>query len=133
MGSNDAVALVASRGGGTPADQAQQVDSRERINTPGGKNCLTCQQRLVTGKSDYWKEARLLREKVLKKEENARRMEEQQNNAPRAPPRRHRPPARAPTLGQRNDQASMLDTGARTCAAPASSDNHTEEVLKGQA
>ena len=97
------------------------------------ENCFKCQQRLVTEKRDYWKEARLLREKALEKDETARRMEEQRTKSFRAPPRRHCPPARAP-------KASKLDPGAksRTCgpaasrAAAASSDNHLEEVLKGQ-
>ena len=43
------------------------------------ENCLKCQQRLVTEKRDCWKEARLLLEKALEKEEDARRMEEQKN------------------------------------------------------
>ena len=129
--------MVASRGA-TPADQAQQVGGRCRdvdythplsARQKGAnqcarcENCLQCHQRLVTEKRDYWKEARFLPEKALKKEETARRMEEQKNKAIRAPPRRHRSPERAPTLEQMNDLTRKLDPGAestsRTCASAA--------------
>ena len=87
MGSTDTVAVVTTRKGETPADQAQQSDEYCR-NTdvcvhPGPKrqkganqyarwaNCTRCHQRLVTEKRDYWKEARLLR---------ARKMEDQQDD-----------------------------------------------------
>ena len=68
------------------------------------ENCTKCQQRLSTEKRDYWKEAKVLREKALEKEEMARRMEEQRNRAFRSAPRRLRPRARVPTLEQMNDQ-----------------------------
>ena len=67
------------------------------------ENCTKCQQRLSTEKRDYWKEAKVLREKALEKEEMARRMEEQKNRAFRSAPRRPRPRARVPT---RTDERS---------------------------
>ena len=70
----------------------------------GRENFTKCQQRLSTEKRDYWKEAKVLREKALEKEEMARRMEEQKNKALRFAPRRPRPRARVPTLEQMNDQ-----------------------------
>ena len=68
------------------------------------ENCTKCKQRLSTEKRDYWKEAKVLREKALEKEEMARRMEEQKNRAFRSAPRRPRPRVRVPTLEQMNDQ-----------------------------
>ena len=62
------------------------------------ENCTRCQQRLSTEKRDYWKEAKVLREKASEKEEMARRMEEQKNRAFRSAPRRPRPRARVLTL-----------------------------------
>ena len=86
----------------------------------------------------------MLREKALEEEETARSMEEQKNSAFRTAPRRHRFHARVPTLEQmndqlRNDQPNKLDPGvgstprARAAAACSSSNDHLEEVLKGQA
>ena len=110
------------------------------------ENCSKCQQRLSTEKRDYWKEAKILREKALEKEEMARRMEEQKNRAFRSAPRRPRPRARVPTLKQmndqlRNDQPSKPESGAipgpasraPIVAASSSTNDHLEEVLKGQA
>ena len=95
-------------------------------------------------RSDYWKEAKILRETALEKEEMARRMEEQKNRALRSAPRRPRPRARVPTLEQmndqlRNDQPSKPESGpgsasrAPTAAVSSSTNDHLEEVLKGQA
>ena len=111
---------------------------------PDGENCTKCQQRLSTEKRDYWKEAKVLREKALEKEEMARRMEEQKNRAFRSAPRRPRPRARFPTLEQmndqlRNDQPNNNETEpgptsrTPTVAASSSTNSHLEEVLKGQA
>ena len=74
----------------------------------------------------------------------ARRMEEQKNRAFRSAPRRPRPRARVPTLEQmndelRNDQPNKTESGpgpasrAPTVAASSSTNDHLEEVLKGQA
>ena len=108
------------------------------------ENCTKCQQRLSTEKRDYWKEAKILREKALEKEEMARRMEEQKNRAFRSAPRRPRPRARVPTLEQmndhlRNDQPNKTESGpgrasrTPTVAASSSTNGHLEEVLKEQA
>ena len=58
----------------------------------------------LDGEARLLKEAKVLREKALEKEEMARRMEEQKNRAFRSAPRRPRPRARVPTLEQMNDQ-----------------------------
>ena len=74
----------------------------------------------------------------------ARRMEEQKNRAFRSAPRRPRPRARVPTLKQMNDQLrneepSKPESGpgpasrAPIVAASSSTNDHLEEVLKGQA
>ena len=133
--------MVASRGA-TPADQAQQVGGRCRdvdythplsARQKGAnqcarcENCLQCHQRLVTEKRDYWKKARFLPEKALKEEETARRMEEQKNKAIRAPPRRHRPPARAPT---RTDERPDAQARSRSRIHLADVRQQREEVLK---
>ena len=108
------------------------------------ENCTKCQQRLSTEKRDYWKEAKVPREKASEKEEMARRMEEQKNRAFRSAPRRPRPRARVPTLEQmndqlRNDQPNKTESGpgpasrTPTVAASSSTNDHLEEVLKGQA
>ena len=106
------------------------------------ENCTKCQQRLSTEKRDYWKEAKVLRQKALEKEEMARRMEEQKNRAFRSAPRRPRTRVRVPTLEQmndqlRNDQPNKNETElgptsrTPTVAASSSTNNHLEEVLKG--
>ena len=79
--------------------------SATKASKTAGANVLApkCHQRLVTEKRGFWKEARMLLEKSLEKEETARRMEEQKNNASRAAPRRLRPRAQIPTLEQTND------------------------------
>ena len=109
------------------------------------ENCTKCQQRLSTEKRDYWKEAKVLREKPLEKEEMVRRMEEHKNRAFRSATRRPRPRARVPTpLEQmndqlRNDQPNKTESGpgpaprTPTVAASSSTNDHLEEVLKGQA
>ena len=97
------------------------------------------------------REARLLeggedstRESSMEEEEMARRMEEQKNRAFRSAPRRPRPRARVPTLEQmndqlRNDQPNKTESGAGpasrtpTVAASSSTNDHLEEVFKGQA
>ena len=102
--------------------------------------CTKCQQRLSTEERDYW----ILREKALEKEEMARGMEEQKNRAFRSAPRPPRPRARVPTLEQmndqlRNDQPNKTNSGlgsasrAPTVAVSSSTNDHLEEVLKGQA
>ena len=136
MGSDDTVAVVASRGA-TPADQAQQVGGRCRdvdlhasaLSTTEGSQSIRLVRKLFEVPSASCdRETRLLEGGKVparegSEEGTARRMEEQKNKAIRAPPRRHRPLARAPTLEQMNDQASKLDPGAespsRTCASAA--------------
>ena len=159
MGSTDTTAVVTTRRGLARASQVWQDGRYDRtfnmlaphLSTTEGsesicqvENCTKCQQRLTTEKRDYWKEAKILREKALEKEEMARRMEEQKNRAFRSAPRRPRPRARVPTLEQmddqlRNDHTSKLELGvgstprAPTAAVSSSTNDHLKEVLKGQA
>ena len=89
-----------------PSTCSHPTSARQRRANQNARweNCTKCQQRLSTEKRDYWKEAKVLREKALEKEEMARRMEEQKNRAFRSASRRPRPRARVPTLEQMNDQ-----------------------------
>ena len=159
MGSTDTTAVVTTRRGLARASQVWKDGRHDRtfnVLTPTSarqkganqharwENCTKCQQRLSTEKRDYWKEAKVLREKALEKEEMARRMEEQKNRAFRSAPRRPQPRARVPTLEQmndqlRNDQPNKNESGpgpasrTPTVAASSSTNDHLEEVLKGQA
>ena len=159
MGSTDTTAVVTTRRGLARASQVWQDGRHDRtfnvlaphLSTTKGanqyarwENCTKCQQRLSTEKRDYWKEAKVVRVKALEKEEMARRMEEQKNRAFRSAPRRPRPRARVPTLEQmndqlRNDQPNKNESGpgpaprTPTVAASSSTNDHLEEVLKGQA
>ena len=83
-----------------------------------------------TEKRDYWKEAKVLREKALEKEEMGRRMEEQKNRAFRSVPTRLRPRARVPN---QNESGPAWTSRSPTAAASSSTNDHLEEVLKGQA
>ena len=161
MGSTDTTAVVTTRRGLARASQGWPRwlarsnlrrahtpplhDRRERVNMPRWENCTKCQQRLSTEKRDYWKEAKVsTRESLGEGGEMARRTEEQKNRAFRSSPRRPRPRARFPTLQQmndqlRNDQPNKNESGpgptsrTPTVAASSSTNDHLEEVLKGQA
>ena len=89
-----------------PSTCSHPTSARQKVANQYARweNCTKCQQRLSTEKRDYWKEAKILREKALEKQEMARRMEEQKNRAFRSAPRRPRPRAQVPTLEQMNDQ-----------------------------
>ena len=156
MGSTDIAAVVPTRGGVARASQIWQDGRYDRIfdvlapglsTTEGGESVrqvgvlLEMPARLTTEERDCWKEARILREKALEKEEMARRMEEQKNRVFQTAPGRPRPRARVPTLEQMsdqlgNDQPSKPDPGvgstprARAAAVRSSSNDHLEEVLK---
>ena len=134
MGSTDTTAVVTTRRGLARASQVWQegriepstcshpTSARQKGANQCARweNCTKCQQRLSTEKRDYWKEAKVLRDKALEKEEMARRMEEQKNRAFRSATRRPRPRARVPTLEQmndqlRNDQPNKTESGPWTC------------------
>ena len=76
MGSTDTAAVATTRGGVARPSQVWQDGRYDRIfdmlapglsTTEGGESicqvCSKCQQRLTTEKRDYWKEAKILREK----------------------------------------------------------------------
>ena len=155
MGSTDVTAVVTTRGGLARASQVWQDGRYDRtfnvlalhLSTTEGceSTCQVGKLHEVSAKTlDV--EARLLEggEKALEKEEMARRMEEQKNRAFRSAPRRPRPRARVPTLEQMNeqlrkDQPNKTESGpgpasrAPTVAASSTTNDHLEEVLKGQA
>ena len=143
MGSTDLTVVVTTRGGVARASQVWQ-DGGHRINMPGGKTVRNVSKDSRRRSAITGRRRRSYARTLCKKEEVARRMEEQKNRAFRSDPRRPRPRARVPTLEQmndhlRNDQSTKLEPGvgstsrAPTAAVSSSTNDHLEEVLKGQA
>ena len=81
------------------------------------ENCTKCQRRLPTEKRDYWKEAKILREKALEKEEMARRMEEQKNRAFSICPKTAS--ATSPGSHTRTDERSVEKRSTEQARVPA--------------
>ena len=126
MGSTDTTAVVTTRRG-----LALRVKSGKKVGTIEPSTCSHPTSARQKGANQYarW--------------ENCTK-EEHKNRAFRSAPRRPRPRARVPTLEQmndqlRNDQPNKTESGpgpasrTPTVAASSSTNDHLEDVLKGQA